>query len=117
MATKIGEKISKSDLNELVGYLRPIIGKWREIGTHLGLSTEELDKIAKWYEEQEQNLMMLMLMRWLQNAGTEATWEDLYHVLEQNVAGGREVAEAMQKKGKFTVTSRTCANCTTVPPL
>ena len=91
-------KLTKSDLDELLKYLRPIKEKWREIGIHLGLSREELDSIAYRHQKEEKNLRSILEL-WLENTDTGATWMALYQVLQRNVPGGREVAETILQKG------------------
>ena len=53
-------KLTKSDLDELVKYLRPVKEKWHEIGQDLGLSTEDLDSISNCDQEEEENLRSVL---------------------------------------------------------
>ena len=94
-------KLTKSDLDELVKYLRPVKEKWREIGQDLGLSREDLDSISNCDQVEEENLRSVLKL-WLKNADTGATWMALYHIIEQKLEGGKEVAETiLQEKGKL----------------
>ena len=73
-----------------------VADKWRDIGTFLEISGDQLNIIADRHRGDPQRCLMAMLSGWLHQTNQPASWTDIAEAVE--ITGRPDIAQQIRQK-------------------
>ena len=104
-------------LRDFNNHINPKIStKWYDLGLQLGIKDYTLDEIKHNHRDEARTCCRETIRRWLQNAGSAATWNNLIQALEADSISQKTLAKDIREKllpGKcyLSTVSKRKVNC------